>query len=208
MASETCPRCGREKAESYDAWLNAPVPTEADRSFRSTCAWHMDEETDPERYRAWDCDVAHIARLERELAEARKLTPPELFPIMGGPAIPWAMIAPHEAQAQLNHYQTLRRLAERGGLSPCEAVAVLEDRRWHEMTDARDRLVALVKAYTDEPLRRELAEAKGRVAAIGELLAANGCDCECAHGQFDHEIGCERCLGCRISGVLTPAPST
>jgi hypothetical protein len=48
--------------------------------------------------------------------------------------IPWAMIEPHEAQARKNHYQSLERLNERGGLSPCEIVAVLEDKdcylRW------------------------------------------------------------------------------
>jgi hypothetical protein len=42
--------------------------------------------------------------------------------------IPWALIAPHEKQAQRNHYQTLERLAERGGLSAREALAVIEDR--------------------------------------------------------------------------------
>lgn len=46
--------------------------------------------------------------------------------------LPWDMIADHEKQAQNNHSQTLARLAERGGLSASEAVAVLEDRGyWH-----------------------------------------------------------------------------
>lgn len=65
------------------------------------------------------------------------------FPILGtsGPSsvtgIPWGVIAPHERQARLNHAgQTLRRLAERGGLSPCEAVAVLENRPWRRMAPA------------------------------------------------------------------------
>lgn len=48
------------------------------------------------------------------------------FPIMGGPSIPWAMIAPHEAQARKNHDQTLERLAQRGGLSPAEALCVMD----------------------------------------------------------------------------------
>ena len=66
------------------------------------------------------------------------------FPIMEGGArradgdlksIPWAMIAPHDATAQRNHGgQNLVRLAQRGGLCPLEAVAVLEDahyrKRW------------------------------------------------------------------------------
>lgn len=49
-------------------------------------------------------------------------------------SIPWAMIAPHEPQAMANHsQQSLRELARRGGLSVCEAAAVLEDRRWRSM---------------------------------------------------------------------------
>lgn len=42
-------------------------------------------------------------------------------------SIPWGLIAPHEKQARLNHSQTLERLAERWGLSPLEAVRVLND---------------------------------------------------------------------------------
>ena len=64
--------------------------------------------------------------------------------------LPWSMIAPHEMQARSNHGgQTLRRLAERGGLGACEAVAVLNDRRWQRMTeaDAQRELTALLAAY-------------------------------------------------------------
>ena len=72
------------------------------------------------------------------------------MPIMGVKEmlpIPWAIIAQHEKQAQRNHGdQTLRRLAERGGLSPCEAVAILEDRPWKQMdeTAAIKRLAELI----------------------------------------------------------------
>jgi len=42
--------------------------------------------------------------------------------------IPWDVVAPHEEQARLNHGgQSLQRLAERGGLSSCEAVYVILD---------------------------------------------------------------------------------
>lgn len=47
--------------------------------------------------------------------------------------VPWDLLGPHENQAQKNHGQSLERLAERGGLAPSEALAVLEDRSWHEM---------------------------------------------------------------------------
>ncbi len=63
----------------------------------------------------------------------------EMFPVMVGKYgaersyVPWSIVAPHEQQAQRNHSQTLKRLAERGGLAPCELAAVLEDRNWHRM---------------------------------------------------------------------------
>lgn len=65
-------------------------------------------------------------------------------------SIPWAMIAPHEAQALANHYQTLKRLAERGGLSSSEAVAVLEGRQWKPIPDADGALRLLVAAFERE----------------------------------------------------------
>jgi hypothetical protein len=76
-----------------------------------------------------------------------------LFPVLQAPdgcprAIPWRLLAPHEEQAQRNHYQSLERLAERGGLCPSEMVAVLENRRWRGMPDqeAVARLMELIDA--------------------------------------------------------------
>lgn len=43
-------------------------------------------------------------------------------------AVPWDFIAPHEAQAQRNHDQSLERLAQRGGLSPYEMVMCVRGR--------------------------------------------------------------------------------
>ena len=48
-------------------------------------------------------------------------------------AVPWWLVEPHAQQAYANHGQSLVRLAERGGLSPDELVAVLEDRKWTPM---------------------------------------------------------------------------
>lgn len=47
------------------------------------------------------------------------------FPIMGGPSIPWSMLASYTATVKQNHGQSLERLAERGGLSPYEAMCAL-----------------------------------------------------------------------------------
>ena len=71
---------------------------------------------------------ATVERLTRERDEAQASR--RRFPIMGGPSIPWRVIAPHEAQARINHDQSLERLAQRGGLSPMEAHFVLADQRW------------------------------------------------------------------------------
>lgn len=69
-------------------------------------------------------------------------------------SVPWAFLAPHEKQAQRNHSQTLARLAERGGLSPREALLVVEDRPLRDLwttrmteADALDRLEALLKEW-------------------------------------------------------------
>ena len=64
-------------------------------------------------------------------------------------SIPWDMIAPHEQQAVRNHSQTLERLAERGGLSYSEAIAVLTDRPFISMPVmfAINQLADLVMAW-------------------------------------------------------------
>ncbi|AWJ85132.1 hypothetical protein TSH58p_17355 [Azospirillum sp. TSH58] len=64
-------------------------------------------------------------------------------------SIPWSLVAPHRAQAQINHGQTLERLAERGGLAPCELLAVLEDRphRRMHLEDAIRQVRAMIEAF-------------------------------------------------------------
>lgn len=68
------------------------------------------------------------------------------FPILASKeSIPWEVIAPHEKQAMENHGQTIKRLAERGGLDWTEALAVLEDRRYTKMNaDNAKRIVLLI----------------------------------------------------------------
>lgn len=100
-----------------------------------------------------------IEKLGREFAamivetlEAQKVA---TFPVMrhgGGRVgtIPWPMIAPHEHSALANHGQTLTRLAQRGGLTTREIVAVLE----HVPVDAiaegdGNRLPGMVQAWRE-----------------------------------------------------------
>lgn len=85
----------------------------------------------------------------------------KMFPILRGQPIPWEVIEPFDYQAQSNHCgQTLKRLAERGGLGPCEAVAVLEERPWKKMDQeaAKRRLREIVEAHANSPLQVALRE--------------------------------------------------
>lgn len=70
------------------------------------------------------------------------------FPV----CIPWDMLTPHAAQAQTNHSQTLARLAERGGLSVSEAIAVLQDRRHRSMplVESNETLCRLIARWIKE----------------------------------------------------------
>lgn len=76
-----------------------------------------------------------------------------IMPIMGATLlseIPWAFIAPHEAQALRNHGQTLNRLAERGGLAACEAIDIIEGRKWGSAKPCIENehyLINLVRAW-------------------------------------------------------------
>lgn len=73
------------------------------------------------------------------------------MPILGHPEadpFPWPILAPHERRAFLNHSQSLATLRRRGGLSPCELVAILEGRRYERIhpADALARLVEIAAA--------------------------------------------------------------
>jgi hypothetical protein len=66
------------------------------------------------------------ALLAREAVEVPQV---RYMPIMKTPlAIPFALL--NEEWAQRNHGQSLARLAERGGLGPCEALAIVKRERW------------------------------------------------------------------------------
>jgi len=59
------------------------------------------------------------------------------FPILGsrGAKIDLQLVEDHGKQAYSNHYQTVERLAERGGLSWCELHAVLNNRPWQKLDE-------------------------------------------------------------------------
>lgn len=77
--------------------------------------------------------------------------------------VPWQIMLDHEAQALRNHSQNIEKLDSRGGLSPDEMVAVLEDRPWRhmELADAIERLHELLRA---DIAAREAADEAARLA--------------------------------------------
>jgi hypothetical protein len=114
---------------------------------------------------------------------------PYLFPIHLGSDgrkayIPRAMIAPHEEWAQRNHSQSLQRLAERGGLGWCEALAVLENRRWSRDEAAQAKVL---KLWHDWQERRDSAlislvrEAEEEIEGMQAALAYIEKACLCGH---------------------------
>lgn len=104
-------------------------------------------------YRDFGLRVAqHFHRLGQQIERERA----ELFPILGECGyVPMWIVLQHERQAQSNHGQSVRRLAERGGLSPSELCAVLEDRSfWRDMRldEVSSRLRKLIAtAIRSEP---------------------------------------------------------
>lgn len=92
-------------------------------------------------------------------------------------SVPWSFVEPHEKQALANHDQTLVRLAERGGLSPAEMLAVVQGRRWRSRTAANDPdavpvLLELLKAHV-EAQRRTRTPAEVRQDAAAAKNAAD-----------------------------------
>jgi hypothetical protein len=52
----------------------------------------------------------------------------------------------NEQQALINHGQSLGRIAERGGLSPCEALAIINRRRWRNEGSSSEAGLKLLEA--------------------------------------------------------------
>lgn len=102
------------------------------------------------------------------------------FPILGTKyTIPWEVIATHEKQAMSNHGQTIKRLAERGGLDWVEALAVIEDRKWVrlDLEYARKKVLSIVSEQENN------MDIDGAIQHCKEKAIENSC-CQCGK---DHE---------------------
>lgn len=93
----------------------------------------------------------------------------EMFPVLMGVSIhnegqvcvPLAIVTPHEKQAIANHSQKLWTLASRGGLSPGELAAVLEDRP-HKAMPVHEAWGVIYKAI------ESIANERGRQQGLAE----------------------------------------
>ena len=101
------------------------------------------------------------------------------FPIMGGPSVPWRMIEPYAAQAKANHDQTLERLAQRGGLDPCELYCIVHGTAWWKvrssltLEQARAWLDAWLAADDERTKRADRAEARVKELEVALRDAVN-----------------------------------
>lgn len=161
----SCPVCGLGYPHSLAslreyARRNAPPGEDPSLSGLSIGLVHQELRANPSPIytRAMRCVRLHemadrITELERQHDEAKaraeraeaalKAHQQQRFPVMidyeAGFSIPWSVVEPFERQAQLNHGgQTLKRLAERGGLSPRELWHVVNARPWKFMSPHPD----------------------------------------------------------------------
>lgn len=79
--------------------------------------------------------------------------------------IDWEILTPHERQALKNHSQPLERLAMRGGLSPNEVVAIVNDRSHSNMGqgEAVDYLIAMTRDRGLYPFNEDVRRQKAVV---------------------------------------------
>lgn len=98
----------------------------------------------------WVGPAAHIdqQKVREAIAAIPAVTPPPaqvrgLFPVLGGggASVDLHLVKDHGEQAKKNHYQSVARLAERGGLSWVELFAVLHNRPFKSM-DTNEAMIA------------------------------------------------------------------
>ena len=107
---------------------DATTPAPSQQKHADDCQWNKTRLTIQRR-----CTCG--ARDAEQPAPQDQTMPRLTFPILNGNGarIDYQLVADHGGQAQKNHYQSVERLAQRGGLSWCELHAVLHDRAYQKM---------------------------------------------------------------------------
>ncbi len=94
-----------------------------------------------------------VGKAEKEEDSKSKYDP---YPILGsGPQqyIPRGLLIPHESQAWANHGQSLSQLAQRGGLSWVEALAIIEDKKWRDVEHDEKVAESIVRKMAAEYMK-------------------------------------------------------
>lgn len=80
----------------------------------------------------------------------------EPYPILGTRPqqyIPRGLLAIHEGQAWKNHGQSLSQLAQRGGLSWAEALAIIEGKNWRDAKHSENDAEIIVRKMMTEYMK-------------------------------------------------------
>lgn len=123
--------------------------------------------------------------------------PEKMYPIMGGPSVPWSYMEPHDSQARANHQQSLQRLAERGGLSPCEAELIVTSRPLFRRGGDWD-LEQLKRDWFARAERvnghyEELEQLRDVLSQVHERLLTAWASCTLPHDVIPAELA-QRCM--------------
>lgn len=98
------------------------------------------------------------------------------YPILGSggqTTIDWQLVLDHAEQAYKNHSQSVLRLAERGGLSWDEMLAVLTDRSWRDLpADEKANAAELCRAIEARYLAALATPAQPDASALVEAAKA------------------------------------
>lgn len=108
----------------------------------------------------------------------------------------------HVNRADCEHWaeklddESMRALVERA-IDEANKRAEEAHRQWWESAKRACKVFRQCDEY-----ERRAEEAEAKLKSIAEVLASNGCDCECGHHREEHVAECERCLACRIDDHL------
>ncbi len=135
--------------------------------------WCPDHEKRFQSNSTEDGDECQICRGDEAEAEVARLKGNSFYPIQDGPVVPWSVMAPHEAQCQKNHGQSLKRLAERGGLGAAEAYCIIKGlslRAFDTVGHNQLRTCWFEYAETTNGLKTRADKAEAKVAKLVEAL--------------------------------------
>ena len=160
-----------------------------DEMLRVKACEHMADGDDGwERLRNECPSTAAVSRLRDMYIAAQQtiaaMQPRRMYPIQGGPSVPYEVMIPHESQCWINHYQSINKIAERGGFSPGEAWMVvtgqkyggMESKEWWAEVDKKwfEYAERINLHYADLDKAQQTIEARDReIAELKQFIGAH-----------------------------------